>query len=116
MPNPTALRQLVITAVVAFFVGFVVVFVAWAWFLFHHQTKEMSGWQIFDMLMHTIHFITFAVIGGLLATLATTRAVTWFHLRLGMYECPLCGRAVRVSSMRCECGPRRPVNAVHATR
>lgn len=112
MPNPTALRQLVFTAVVAFFVGFVGVLVVWAWFLSHHQIKDMSWWQIFDMVMHTIHLITFAVIGGLLATLAATRAVSWLHVRLGMYECPFCGRAVRVSSMPCECGRSRPINSM----
>jgi hypothetical protein len=115
MPNPTALRQMVITAAVAFFVGFVGVLVMWAWFLSQHQTKDMSWWQIFDMVMHTIHIITFAVIGGLLATLAATRAVSWVHVRLGMYECPLCGRAFRVRSMLCECRQSRPMNPVQAT-
>jgi len=109
-PDTKALGQLIVTGLLAFFVGMTSVLVLAGWLMWRFVEPE-TRW--YDLLHVAVNALIWAVIGGLALAAGSIWLVSkWQHWR-GLYRCPNCGRPLESFGARCDCSPFRSPGQVH---
>jgi hypothetical protein len=102
LPRDTiAIRRELFVAIVAFFVGFVVMLATWAWVIVRFVTPEARWW---DVLHTSINAIMISIVlGGLGSAALASWLVSRYHYAHGFYRCRFCHRPLKKPRQLCDC-------------
>jgi hypothetical protein len=107
-PDTKALRQVVVTGLLAFVVGAAGVFAWLAWLVWRFVVPE-SPW--YDTVHASLYVILFTAIGGLAFAAGAVNLLSWWQYRRGLHRCEYCDRPLRGIGVPCDCPQSQALRA-----
>lgn len=99
-PELRALRQMLVVGLLAYVVGFALVFAAGCWLVLHYALPGTAWWNVAQML---VNVALIANVAGIWLVALAMHLLNSIHYRRGIYRCVHCGRPLRNIHTLCDC-------------